>query len=235
MRKLTVLLAALLALLVAAGCGSSSPAVPAGLTIVGPGLQESVPSSADLQSGQGPWRPEYTHLAERLKLLGLPPGGKETFHHHALLHIYYEGLLVPVEANIGLNPAKKLESSLHTHDRTGVIHMEVPAPYPYTLGDFFSVWGVKFGPGQLGGLKGYGGDKLHFYLNGKPLANPAAYRLRDNDSIVIGYGAPSSFPHAPSTFALKEVEGKGGRALACSKATKGHPATSCLTVKPASK
>src|SRR5436305_4698704 len=93
--------------LLAAGCGSSSHSPP-GLTITGPGLQVSKP----------PWPPEYKHLAQRLKQLGLPPGGKETFHIHALLSIYVNGLLVPLPAEIGLDPAHHVESSMHTHDST---------------------------------------------------------------------------------------------------------------------
>lgn len=209
-------------MLAVAGCGSTSSAsAPAGLSISGPGLQAGQPPPA--------WAPEYAHLAERLKLLGLPPGGKETFHTHALLHIYVNGLLVPVAARVGLDPAHHVESSLHTHDHTGIIHMESPYAYSFTLGDFFAVWGVRFGPAQLGGLSGYGGTKLHFYLNGRPLSNPAAQVIRNRDSFVIGYGPDSSFPHAPSTIALKEVEGKGGRALSCTTGTKGHPAKSCFS------
>jgi hypothetical protein len=215
-RKLITVLAALLAL-VAVGCGSSSP-TPTGLTIAGPGLQASQP----------PWPAEYAHLAQRLHQIGLPAGGSEKFHIHALLHIYANGLLVPLAANIGVDPAKHLESSLHTHDHTGIIHMEAAHPFNFTLGDFFSVWGVKFGPAQLGGLTGYGGDHLHFYLNGRPLSNPAADVLHNNDSIVIGYGAESSFPHAPSTLLLKEIEGKGGTALSCSSAPAGKKARNCL-------
>ena len=202
-------------LLAVSGCGSST-ATPAGLVISGPGLSTSQP----------PWHPEYEHLAQRIRETGIPAGGQEKFHIHALLHIYVEGLLVPLPADIGLDSAKHLESSLHTHDGTGIIHMEAPHPYNFTLGDFFAVWGVKLGPAQVGGLKGYGGDKLHFYLNGQPLANPAAHVLHNGDSIVIGYGKPNSFPHAPSTFLLKEVEeGKGG--LGCSNATGKSHGKSC--------
>jgi hypothetical protein len=215
-RKLIAGLAALLGLLTI-GCGSSNPAPP-GLAVCGPGLRVSQP----------PWPPEYEHLAQRLRQIGLPPGGSEKFHIHAMLHIYVNGLLVPLAANIGLDPAKHLESSLHTHDHTGIIHMEAARPFKFTLGDFFSVWGVKLGPAQVGGLKGYDGDRLHFYLNGRPLSNPAAHVLHNNDSVVIGYGASSSFPHAPSTFLLKEVEGNGGAALSCSSAPSGHKAKSCL-------
>jgi hypothetical protein len=107
--------------------------------------------------------------------------------------------------------------------------MEAPHPYNFTLGDFFAVWGVKLGPAQVGGLTGLGGDRLHFYLNGRRLGDPAAHVLRNNDSISIGYGADGSFPHTPGTIALKEVESKGGGALACSSAPSGHKKHSCLS------
>jgi hypothetical protein len=216
-RTLTAALLVTALALGASACGSSTLA-PAGLVIAGPGVRTSQP----------PWSPEYAHLGERLRKLGLPPGGDEKFHIHAMLHIYVEGLLVPLPADIGLDPAKHTESSLHTHDRTGIIHMEAAHAYNFTLGDFFAVWGVKLGPAQLGGLTGYGGDKLHFYLNGKPLKDPATHVLRNGDSIVIGYGALSSFPHNPSTFLLDEIEhGKGG--LGCSSAPGAKHARSCLT------
>jgi hypothetical protein len=210
---------ALLALAIA-GCGSSGVAPP-GLTISGPGLQTSRP----------PWAPEYAHLAQRLKLIGIPPGGKETFHIHAVLQIYVNGLLSPLPANIGLAPAKGIESSMHTHDGTGIIHMEAPHPYKYTLGDFFSVWGVKLGPAQVGGLKGLGGDHLHFYLNGSPLSNPAALVLHKRDSVVIGYGPDSSFPHKRGTAVLTEVE-KGEGGFGCAKAKPGTRSKGCLAPKP---
>ena len=121
-RTLIGTLAAALALAVA-GCGSSA-APPPGLRISGPGLQASQPR----------WYPEYQHLAERLREAGLPPGGSEKVHHHALLHIYVEGLLAPLAPNIGLEPKRHLESPLHTHDGTGVIHMETAHPFKFTLG-----------------------------------------------------------------------------------------------------
>lgn len=197
--------------------------------ISGPGLQASPPATG---TNQPPWKPEYAHLAERLKQIGIPPGGQERFHIHALLRIYINGLLAPLPAEIGLDPAKGIESSMHTHDSTGIIHMEAPHPFRYTLGDFFAVWGVKLGPAQVGGLKGLGGDHLHFYLNGKPLQNPAALVLHRYDSIVIGYGPPSSFPHNPSTVLLSEVE-KGEGNLGCGVSKGGHHTKGCLaTTKP---
>jgi hypothetical protein len=209
--------------LVAAGCGSSGNDAPPGLTIRGPGLQTSPPA----QPPSPAWRPEYAHLAQRLKEIQIPPGGQEKFHIHAMLHIYVNGLLAPLPAEIGLDPAQGIESSMHTHDGTGIIHMEAPHPFNYTLGDFFAVWGVKLGPAQVGGLTGLGGDHLHFFLNGKPLSNPAALVLHRYDSVVIGYGPENSFPHAPSTLLLKEVE-KGEGGLGCGAAHNGKKSHSCL-------
>jgi hypothetical protein len=231
MPKLAATLIALSLALLAAGCGSSSKtassaqasasSAPSGLTISGPGVRATQP----------PWKPEYAHMPQRLHEMGLPSPGDEKFHIHAMLHIYVNGLLVPLPADIGIDKSKKLETSLHTHDGTGIVHMEAPHRFGFTLGDFFKVWGVKLGPAQLGSLTGLGGDKLHFYLNGKPLANPAAYALRKGDSIVIGYGPANSFPHTPSTFLLYEVEhGKGG--LGCSSAPSGKGKKSCSITGP---
>jgi hypothetical protein len=232
MRKLATTPIALALALLAAGCGSSSEAgtagnagatskaaatqAPSGLAISGPGVRATPP----------PWKPEYAHMPARLHAMGLPSPGNEKFHIHAMLHIYVNGLLVPLPADIGIDRAKHLETSLHTHDGTGIIHMEAPHRFRFTLGDFFKVWGVKLGPAQLGSLTGLGGDKLHFYVNGQTLQNPAAYVLHKGDNIVIGYGADSSFPHKPSTFLLYEVEhGKGG--LGCSSAPHAKGKKSC--------
>lgn len=210
-----------------AGCGSSgddgasqpapAPAVE-GMRNRGPGLQTSQP----------PWRPEYAQLKQRIRLLGLPPAGTERFHIHALLRIYVDGILSPVPANIGIDRAQGIYPSLHTHDKTGIIHMESSRPHRFLLGDFFAVWGVKLGPDRVGGLTGLGGDRLHFYLNGRPLRDPAAHQMRDGDAIVIGYGAADSFPHRVNTEALRLLRTRGGGGLGCSLDRRGRRATSCF-------
>ncbi len=222
-----LLCALVAAFALATGCGSSgdgggtssaSIEPPPGMTNRGPGLQTSQP----------PWRPEYDRLEQRIRLLGLPPAGTERFHIHALLRIYVDGILVPIPKNIGVDRSQRIYSSLHTHDKTGIIHMEATHPRRFLLGDFFAVWGVKLGPDRVGGLTGLGGDKLHFYLNGRPLRDPAAYSMRDGDAIVIGYGAPDSFPHRVNTEALRLLRTRGGGGLGCSLDRSGRRATSCF-------
>jgi hypothetical protein len=215
--------------LVATGCGSSgddraeadradAPAAVQGMTNRGPGLQTSQP----------PWRPEYAHLRQRIRQLGLPPAGTERFHIHALLRIYVDGILSPIPANIGIDRSRGIYPSLHTHDKTGIIHMESTHPHRFLLGDFFAVWGVQLGPDRVGGLTGLGGERLHFYLNGRPLSDPAAHQMRDGDAIVIGYGAADSFPHTVNTEALRLLRSRGGGGLGCSLDRSGRRATSCF-------
>lgn len=214
---------ALVLTLAAAGCGSSGG--DAGTTASVPGTTNAGPG---LQTTQPPWRSEYAHLRQRVRQLGLPPTGTERFHTHALLRIYVDGILSPVPKNIGIYERQHVEASLHTHDETGIIHMEASHPHRFTLGEFFAVWGVKLGPDRVGGLTGLGGDKLHFYLNGRPLSDPAAHQLRDDDTIVIGYGAPDSFPHRVNTEALRLLKSAKGTTLACTKFRHGRRIVRCF-------
>jgi len=219
LRRGTSCALAALTVALAAGCGSSgsNDATVPGTTNAGPGLQTSQP----------PWRPEYAHLRERIRAIGLPPAGTERFHIHALLRIYVDGILSPIPANIGVNHARDIETSLHTHDRTGIVHMESTHPHRFTLGDFFAVWGVRLGPDRVGGLSG---DQVHFFLNGRPLRDPAAYEMRDDDNIVIGYGTLDSFPHAPSTELLRAVR---AGTIGCSARRGGRRVKSCFAPRDA--
>lgn len=211
--------------LAATGCGSSGDDNGATPSAPVPGMRNQGPG---LQTSQPPWRPEYAHLKQRIRLLGLPPAGTERFHIHALLRIYVDGILSPVPKNIGIYEPQHIETSLHTHDTTGIIHMESTRPRRFLLSDFFAVWGVKLGPDRVGGLTGLGGDKLHFYLNGRPLRDPAAHQLHDEDTIVIGYGAVDSFPHRVNTEALRLLKSARGTTLACSKVRNGRRIVRCF-------
>jgi hypothetical protein len=199
------------------GCGSSNSAPEKGLVITG----------ADVSATQPPWPPQYRGLAQRIKRLGLPAAAENRFHIHALLSVFNQGLLVTIPANIGLDARNHVESSLHTHDQTGIIHMEAVRRFPFTLGDFFDVWGVRFGAGTLGSLQDSGKNRVWVYVNGRLISDPARYVLKNGDDISIGYGPINSFSHYVPPVVLKELEsGKGG--LACSTAGGNKKQKSCL-------
>jgi hypothetical protein len=105
---------------------------------------------------------------------GLATGDSEKLHIHAQLHVYDQALLLPVPKNLGIDERRHIETTIHTHDATGVVHMEAPRPYPYTLGDLFAIWGVRFGAGTLGRLQDDGGNRVWVYVNGKRITDPSA-------------------------------------------------------------
>ncbi|MFL5886886.1 MAG: hypothetical protein ACJ77M_17590 [Thermoleophilaceae bacterium] len=157
--------------------------------------------SAGLQTGPAPWQPEYTHLADRFEASGLPQSGTEQYHIHALLRIYVSGKQQPVPANIGIDPSGQFLAALHTHDTSGIIHMESDNFFPFKLGQFFDIWGVKFTDSQLGAYYNQGQNTVQVYVNGKKVADPVNYELKRHDTIVVAYGKPGSFPtKIPANF-----------------------------------
>jgi hypothetical protein len=213
-RLVTSLLVLLVVALPVAGCGEKDESSAA--VIAGPGIRETEP----------PWKPENTMVRERMQRFGVPPPGTEKFHHHTQIHIYSDGLLVPIPDKIGLaGPA-----GLHTHAPGGVIHIEASKPFKATLGDFFAIWGVPFGPDQVGNLKNDGDKRVHVLVNGKPVADAVGYVMREGDNIVVGYGTADSFPKEPPVTLLRaEQRGEGS---GCGAKQKGEPKPkSCIPKK----
>lgn len=163
-------------------------------------------TGAGLQSSAAPWAPEYAHLPQRLAALRLPPNGDESYHIHAHLAVYIDGRPVPVPANVGISAAEGLESPMHTHDTTGVIHIEASAPSDaFTLGAFFDIWGVKLTGDTLGGYRAGDGKSVQVFVNGSPVADGSAYVLHRQDDVVVAYGAPGASPtSAPYTWPAGE-------------------------------
>jgi hypothetical protein len=101
---------------------------------------------------------------------GITAGRQEqlAFHIHAHLAVYVNGQPRTVPYGVGVLPPLQLEETpagpfvaggagfywLHTHDTSGVIHIESPVRRRYTLGEFFDVWGQPLGPYQVGPVHG---------------------------------------------------------------------------------
>lgn len=214
-----VLAALVLAAALLAGCGEKKETVGDTTAQYGPGVTDAPP----------PWKPEYAHLKERIQKLGLPPVGNEKYHHHAILHVYNEGILIPVPANVGWLAQAKVYSAIHTHTPNGIIHMESIRPHQFKLGDFFFIWGVALGKQSLGSFHNAGNKQLNVYVNGKRVADPVNYVIHEGDNIAVGYGTDSSFPHQPDKSALKTVNGGGAQQAMCSAGGgNGGGGTSCV-------
>ena len=160
-----------------------------------------------VQSGPGPWPAEIDSLLARLNAIKLPALYEEgnALHIHQHLDILINGKPMTVPAGIGINPAASFISPLHTHDVSGVIHVESDAVRDFTLGQFFDVWGLRFSKNCVGGYCVKDRDTLRVFVNGKAVTgDPRNLSLRQHQEIAVVYGRPSSNLTIPSTYRFDE-------------------------------
>lgn len=103
------------------------------------------------------------------------------YHVHALLSIYKDGMRQGLPDNVGRGTACTYE--LHTHDVTGVLHIESDVPRQFTLGQFFALWRQPLAAAGTAGLAGpvrvYLIENERLTLHGRSGADRAGGRPRD--------------------------------------------------------
>ncbi len=65
-------------------------------------------------------------------------------------------------------------SPLHTHDSSGLIHVESTEYRNYTLGDFLNIWGLPLD-----------GMKVNLIIDGNSTENYANHTLKDMEKIIL--------------------------------------------------
>jgi hypothetical protein len=114
-----------------------------------------------------------------------------TYHVHAHLRILKDGAPQPVSAYVGVPGAPLLPRCfywLHTHDRSGLIHMEAPAERTFTLGQFFDIWGWPLTSTRVVKLPVPPGQ-MTVFVDGQPYAgDPRQIELRRHTRVVIEIG-----------------------------------------------
>jgi hypothetical protein len=114
------------------------------------------------------------------------------FHNHAHLSIYIDGKNVSLPAQVGIT--NNCFYWLHTHDTTGVIHMEAPKPVKLTLGTFLQLWRDQFSrlqyQDQLSSTTGW-----TVYIDGKPYNGDFnKIELKSHELITLAYNSPNVKP-----------------------------------------
>lgn len=119
------------------------------------------------------------------------------FHIHAYLAILVDGERVEVPANVGIRDNECL-FWLHTHDNSGIVHIESPETRDFTLGQFFAVWGQPLSATQLLDNTADSSHHITATVNGEPFSgDPSTIVLADQQSIVLQFGPP--FGEAPAS------------------------------------
>ncbi|HEY2965937.1 MAG TPA: hypothetical protein VGJ99_06595 [Actinomycetota bacterium] len=89
-------------------------------------------------------------------------------------------------------------SPLHTHDVTGVIHIEAPAETRFTLGELFQEWGVRLDDSCVGGYCEPDASIVVFVDGRRHSGALAAIELDPDEEIAVVIGTPPN--SIPATF-----------------------------------
>jgi hypothetical protein len=119
-----------------------------------------------------------------------------TYHVHAHLAILVDGKTVPgPPANTGIQFEHLCLYWLHTHDATGIIHIEAPHRISPTLGNFFDIWGQLLGRQRVADHAVGAGQTLRVYV-GPTLysGNPRAIPLYEHTKVTLEIGPPFVAP-----------------------------------------
>ncbi|MBF9073647.1 hypothetical protein [Streptacidiphilus fuscans] len=127
------------------------------------------------------------------------------YHIHSHLQIYVNGKQEMVPYGVGIIPPYSLQQAqdgsafvgggkafyfLHTHDESGIIHVESPTQQQYNLGNFFDVWGQPLSRGQIGPDKG----TMTVFVDGKVYTgDPRAIQFKNLEKIQIDIGSVTPY------------------------------------------
>lgn len=107
------------------------------------------------------------------------------YHIHPRISISVKGVKQDVNSNIGVRAG--CMNPLHTHDSSGVIHVESPEKRDFALADFFAVWDKPFSKDQLFDHMSGPEGTVKLFVNGTENSEFENYVVKDKDEIDIKY------------------------------------------------
>lgn len=125
----------------------------------------------------------------------------EPFHHHVQLSIFVNGQQLAVPMGVGMFQPGGGKSGyiyhttclyfIHTHDRTGIIHVESKIDQVYSLGTFFKLWGEPLSSTQIAQFTG----AVSVYINGQlDTTDPiGSVPLTPGSDITLVIGTPPAW------------------------------------------
>lgn len=164
-RRLLRALAVLTAAPLLAGCVSQAPPAPAVLRTTAP-----------------PWDAPRDGISY-FELAGVPASRLDDRSNQQIVRVALtvDGADVPLAAYIGIDRPRALQAPAHTHDASGEVWLEGAGTAEITLGQFFTLWGVRF-DGRCVGAACTG---LEVTADGSRVADPAGLRLAGAGDVQI--------------------------------------------------
>lgn len=164
----------------------------------------SAASSSTSSASAGAWAaPADVEGAVRAAGLQMLTAEGTALHIHQHLSVTVDGASVAVPALIGTDEAQQRISPIHTHDESGIIHVESAEVRTFTLAQVFDEWGQKLRPGQIGSYRdGADGQTVTVFVNGKTYTgDPRTIALTSHEDIDFVVAKKGTTASAPKAFA----------------------------------
>jgi hypothetical protein len=170
------------------------------IVVIAFGIFLAIQDSKPVEKNDFAFVPEGSQLLSNLNKAGLEALSAEgtVLHIHQHLDITVNGQDTTIPANIGVGSG--FISPLHTHDTTGIVHVESPVQKDFTLGQLFTEWGVRLDSSCVANYCSNSENKLIVGVNGEPIQNPEQHVLKEHDQIHIWYGPATENPELKKTY-----------------------------------
>lgn len=145
------------------------------------------PTNTSTQAAAANSNYTYTAMTSRQVVQTCTSDMATQFHIHAHLEIMANKQFVTVPAEIGINVTTDCMRPIHTHDDSGIIHIESPVQKDFMLSDFFYVWEKTFNKDQILDYKVDADHGLKMYVDGKEVRDFENLILVDTQDIFIDY------------------------------------------------
>ena len=174
-------------------------AIIAGIVVVVIGvgiyLSRQPDSSANLKPANDlSTAPGSDQLLSNMRTAGLSPLPAEgtNLHIHQHLDLIINGTNYTVPALLGISPS--FFSPIHTHDTSGILHVESPEIKDFKLAQLFDEWGVIFNDNCIATFCADANNKLVVAVNGSAISDVRNYALKAHDEIEVWYGPKTQNP-----------------------------------------
>ena len=140
------------------------------------------PAPATFSTGPPPWAAPRDAISH-IRAAGLPelPLDSDSDPFILTIVVVVDGEAVPLAPFIGIDRLRAVQAPVHTHESNGDVWLEGDGNRDVTLGQFFTLWGVRFADGCLGDAC----RDLEVTADGAPVVDPQALLLRDHDVIEV--------------------------------------------------
>lgn len=160
-------------------------------------------SAAAGRTTAAPWAlPTDVEAAVKSAGLSMLTAEGTALHIHQHLSITVDGKAIAVPAEMGIDETAEQLSALHTHDTTGILHVESPVQRTFHLDQAFAEWDVRLAKGAIGPyVNGEDGTKVAVFVNGKAYSgDPRQIVLTEHEDIDFVITTDGSTPEAPAAF-----------------------------------